>query len=181
MELLSMSSGLMPAGKPTYLEVIKFPMIKNLIDEYGSKTMMKVLFLQVKDFCSSMNVVRNMNEDQMIESAAMLIDECGNFRIEDYVMMFQMAKRGDLVKIMDRIDINVITQMLDVYWEKRRDAAINNQDNEEKIINGYGPTGKSGDDIHPEDTKLIRSADSLAGAMGDLKNRFKEWKDESAP
>jgi hypothetical protein len=43
------------------------------------------------DFCSSINVLRNMNEDQMIEAAAMLIAECGNFRLEDYVMMFSMG------------------------------------------------------------------------------------------
>lgn len=169
----------MPSGKPTFLEVIQYPMIKDLTQEHGKKTMMKVLFLMVKDFCSSMNVVRNMNEDQMIESSAMLLDECDNFRMEDYVMMFQMGKRGDLVKIMDRIDINMITQMMDSYWERRRDAAINQQEQEDKVLNGYGSTKKIIDDLHPEDVKLTNSANKLAGAIGDLKNSYKEWKEDN--
>lgn len=178
MELLAMAGDLMPEGKPTFLEVVKYPMIKKLVDDLGKKTMMKVLFLLVKDFCSSMNVVRNMNEDQMIESAAMLLDECDNFRMEDYVMMFQMAKRGQLVKVMDRIDINVITLMLDAYWEKRRDTALVQQEKEEKELNGYGSVNKIVDDLHPEDAKLTRATDGLAGAMGELKNQYKEWKED---
>lgn len=174
-----MAGGLMPAGKPTYLQVIQYPMVKQLVQDNGNKTMLKVLFLLVKDFCASMNVVRNMNEDQMIESAAMLIDECDNFRMEDYVMMFQMGKRGDLVKVMDRIDINVLTLMLDAYWEKRRDAAANHEDTEEKKFIGYGSSLKIADSMNSQDLKLSNAANSLAGAIGDLKNRFKEWKEEN--
>ncbi|WP_157580404.1 hypothetical protein [Segetibacter koreensis] len=64
MDFVSLVSDLMPGGNPTYLEVIKYPMIKSLLAELGKKTMLKVLFLLVKDFCSSVNVVRNMNQDQ---------------------------------------------------------------------------------------------------------------------
>jgi hypothetical protein len=84
--------------------------------------MLALVTIMVKDFCNSVNVVRNMTEDQMIECAAMLLDECGNFRMEDYLMMFNMAKRGQLVKIFDRLDITVVTQMLDEYWAIRHKA-----------------------------------------------------------
>src|SRR4051794_36752898 len=93
MDFITLVSDLMPGGKPTYLEVIKYPMIKILVVELGKKRIVKVLLLLIKDFCNSVNVVRNMNEDQMIEAAAMLMDECDNFRLEDYAMMFSMAKR----------------------------------------------------------------------------------------
>lgn len=122
MELIKISSELMPSGKPNFLSVVKYPMIKDLIIQRGEVEIYTVLFLLVKDFCASMNVVRNMNEDQMIEAAGMLLDECGNFRLEDYVMMFQMAKRGELFDIHDRIDLQVITRMLDAYWDKRHTA-----------------------------------------------------------
>src|SRR4051812_29053217 len=86
MEFLTLTSNLMPGGNPTYLDVIKYPMVRFLVEEVGKKTMLKVIYLLVKDFCSSLNVVRNMNQDQMIEAASMLLNECGNFRLEDYAM-----------------------------------------------------------------------------------------------
>lgn len=122
MDLMQMTSDLMPAGKADLLGVIQFPMIKLLVEEHGKKNIFKALFLLVKDFCKSLNVVRNMNEDQMLEAANMLIEECGNFRMEDYLMMFQMAKKGQLIKIYDRIDIGVVTEILDKYWDVRNKA-----------------------------------------------------------
>lgn len=146
MELLSMTGDLMPSGKPTFLEVIKYPMIQQLIAEHGKKTMLKVLFLLVKDFCGSLNVVRNMTEDQMIEAAAMLIDECGNFRIEDYVMMFSMAKKGELVKIYDRMDIQIITAILDEYWQRRYRAANKETEFEVNKLDALGPQMRGADE-----------------------------------
>ncbi|WP_157580875.1 hypothetical protein [Segetibacter koreensis] len=177
MDFVSLVSDLMPAGNPTYLGVIKYPMIKSLLAELGKKTMLKVLFLLVKDFCSSVNVVRNMNQDQMIETAAMLIDECDNFRLEDYAMMFSMAKRGELVKIMDRLDMSVITQMLDEYWKRRNQAALKLEENES--LDSLGPSCRIEDALHPLDAKLANSVDTLTGAFGDLKNRLMEWREEN--
>src|SRR4051794_15249111 len=74
-ELSSVVSHLMPVGKPQFLDVVKYPKITDLVKDHGRAKMHKVIFLMVKDFCSSMNVVRNMNDDQMIEAAGMLIDE----------------------------------------------------------------------------------------------------------
>lgn len=140
-----MASELMPGGKPRYLDVIHFPMIRDLVKSEGKKKMLAVLVIMVKDLCSSLNVVRNMNEDQMIEAAAMLLDECGNFRLEDYVMMFSMGKRGQLVKIYDRIDLQVITAMMDEYWEKRKaigDLLQENEVNHYDIQLGENPIDK---------------------------------------
>ena len=179
MDLIRQSSELMPAGKPNFLDVIRYPKISDMIADHGYSRMLKVIFLMVKDFCASMNVVRNMNEDQMIEAAAMLLDECGNFRIEDYVMMFQLGKRGQLVKLMDRIDINVITLMLDEYWSERHSAALLTWDKEEVQNVSYGQVTRTTDGMHPQDARLSKSANNLAGAIGDLKNKFKEWNEDN--
>ena len=146
----------MPRGNSSHLAVIKFPMIKNLVAEHGKKTMLKVIFLLIRDFCNSINVVRNMNEDQMIESAAMLIDECDNFRLEDYAMLFSMGKKGILVKIFDRINISVITQMLDEYWKRRNNAAIKLEETESQILHGLGPSARLLDNIHLLDAKIAK-------------------------
>lgn len=122
MQLVGKTKELMPDGVPSFLEIVKYPTIKQLTKQIGDLPMTKVLLLLVKDFCNSLNVVRNMNENQMIEVASMLLDECDNFRLEDYYMMFTMAKRGRLGKIYDRVDIQVFSSMMDEYYRLRREA-----------------------------------------------------------
>lgn len=111
-----------------------FPMVSALLLEHGRAMMQTVMFALLKDFCGSINVVRNMTEDQMIDAAAMLLDECGNFRLEDYAMMFTMAKRGQLSindgkGLMDRMDMEQLGKLIEVYWEKRNAAGNRAQDN----------------------------------------------------
>lgn len=144
MELIAIESDLMPAGKPTYLDVIKYPKISQLVAQYDKKTLRKVLYLMLKNFCSSLNVKYNMSEDQIIEAAAMLLDECGDFRLEDYQMMFALAKRGQLVDVMHSVDISVISKMLDEYWLRRHKAAETHRENELKAIDKLSekPTGQ---------------------------------------
>ena len=169
MELIALVSDLMPQGKPKYLEVIKYPMIRQLIETEGKKKMLAVLVLMIKDFCSSLNVVRNMNEDQMIEAAAMLLDECENFRLEDYMIMFSMAKRGDSVKIMDRIDLQVITAMLDEYFTRRKLAAINKVDNEINRLDSIGNTTRQIENLHPDEAKLAAAGNGISAAIEALR------------
>lgn len=178
MELISATRELMPAGKPSFLEVVKYPMISELVVSQGQRTMLKIMFLLVKDFCNSVNVVRNMNDDQMIEAASMLLDECGNFRLEDYVMMFTMAKRGSLVKIYDRIDLEVISNVMDEYWSKRKAVAEVFMETQVNHYDSLGPTAKSAEEMHPLDQKLISLTDKMAGAFEGLKEVIKEEKNK---
>lgn len=172
LELIQLSSGLMPAGKPSFLEVVQYPKISDLVQKNGTSVMLKVVFLMVKDFCNSLNVVRNMNEGQMIESASMLLDECDNFRLEDYVMMFSLAKRGDLVKIYDRIDISVITQMMDEYYLRRKRAGKVAQDEPVERLDQLGNTTTLIETMHPQDAKLTQMAGDLSLAIGQLKENL---------
>jgi hypothetical protein len=176
LELVTITGDLMPAGKPAFLDVVKYPMIKDLVVEHGRKTMLKVIFLLVKDFCSSLNLIRNMNEDQMIEAASMLIDECDNFRLEDYTIMFSMGKRGELARIFDHVDIQVITQMLDEYWRRRHKAGLLAQ--EDELLINLGPSLRMIDSVNQQDAQLMKSANNLTGIIGDLKSNFKKWKDD---
>jgi hypothetical protein len=178
LELISVTRELMPGGKPTFLEVVKYPMISDLVISQGETTMLKIMFLLVKDFCNSVNVVRNMNDDQMIEAASMLLDECGNFRLEDYVMMFTMAKRGGLGKIYDRIDLEVISNVMDQYWSKRKAVAEVFMETEINHYDSLGPTSKSAEEMHPLDQKLISLTDKMAGAFEGLKEVVREEKNK---
>lgn len=176
MELMLKTGELMPGGSPDFLSVVKYPMIKDLVVSQGKRPTLAILSIMVKDFAASINVVRNLNEDQIIEIAGMLFDECDNFRLEDYVMMFSMAKRGKLVKIMDRLDISVVTEMLDVYWQKRHEEGVKQQEKEVEQIERQMFTPRDRQNI--QDEKMSGSLNGLAGAIGELKNRFQEWKDE---
>lgn len=176
MELVMMTSHLAPAGKPDFASVIRYPKIKELIETEGKRKVLALIVILVRDFCASINVVRNMNEDQVLETAMMLVDECEDFRLEDYVMMFSMAKKGSLdVRILDRIDIQVITQILDAYWLIRKRAGDRLQQEEIQHIDSLGPVNRLVDDVNPGDAKLLNAADGLAGAIGSLKSQYSEW------
>lgn len=134
MDLISITSELMPKGAPNLTGVIKYPTIERLGQELGKKGTLLMILALVRDYCNSINVVRNMNQDQMLETAAMLLDECDNFRLEDYVMMFSMAKRGEFVKVYDHVDINLVSEILDGYWLIRNEAGKRAQ---EEQFKGY--------------------------------------------
>jgi len=112
----------MPDGNPDFVNIINYPKVVDLAKENYKVTVFSLTAI-VRDFCSSFNVVRNMNEDQILEAALCLIDEADNFRMEDFVIMFSLAKKGKLdIKIMDRIDIDVINKIWDCYYQKRVNA-----------------------------------------------------------
>lgn len=122
-EIFRITAELMPAGKPNYTAVIRYPKISDLVQELGEPVMGTILSEIIRQFCASLNVARNMNAQQIVEAAAMLLNECDNFRLEDYVVMFQMAKRGDLgVNFYERIDIETIARIMDAFWDRRHDA-----------------------------------------------------------
>jgi hypothetical protein len=127
-ELAEITSKLLPEGKPDFAVIRNHQPIKMLEKSIERKVLRATIYMMVKSFCESINVIRNMNEDQMIDCASMMLDECGTFRLEDYQVMFTMAKRGKIGKIMDRLDISVISQLLDEYWTIRNEYGKREQE-----------------------------------------------------
>lgn len=173
MELMTISSNMMVDGKPNIVGVIKYPMIKKLIEDHGKKKILKAVFLLVKDFCNSINVVRNMNEDQMIECANMLIDECGDFRMEDYVMMFQIAKRGILFDFRDRLDMQIVTKILDAYWIRRLREGREEQEREYNYQSTLESTDKMKNTMNPDDTRIDKILLKIEDKCMQTKNEIK--------
>lgn len=174
---------LFPDGKPNYLGVVQYPQIRDLVQDNGEPVVLLLIAVMVRDYCASVNVARNMNEDQILEAAAMLMEEAGNFRLEDYAMMFALAKRGKLVKVYERIDLTTITDMADAYYAERRDAKINQQEQEIERQEVQAPhvAGKQvystpedrrhGNDL---DYKLTSMAGAISGIGSDLRKKFKK-------
>lgn len=162
---------LFPDNKPNYLGVIQYPKITDLVKDHGEPTILLLLAVMVRDYCASVNVARNMNEDQILEAAAMLMEEAGNFRLEDYAMMFALAKRGKLVKVYERIDLTTITEMADAYYAERRDAKIQAQEQEIERLEAQKPVHRTPATI---DDRMGDRFVSAAGAFSELKQGLKE-------
>jgi hypothetical protein len=175
MALQTVILGLMPGGTPKFTEVIKYPKITDIMKESGPGMMLLMLSVMVRDFCASMNVVRNMNEDQIVDAATMMLQEVGNYRLEDYVVAFAMAKRGELVQIRDRIDMQVITELLDAYNRKRVDAKYDmlTQENERQEVQMVIPKVWN----TPDDRKNSREMDdrltNFGAALSEIKAQYK--------
>lgn len=126
---------LIPNGIPDYRNIFEWgtPMVY-VERQHGENYALKVLVMLLRDLAASFNVVRNLNGGQMLELAKMMLNECGPFRLEDFIIMFEMGKRGELVDIRDRIDINIISKMMDAYWYKFNDAWRKIREEKEKKI-----------------------------------------------
>lgn len=161
MNLVGITSTLMPNGNPDFKSLVKYQAIKSLIPQVGKKAIRRQLFSLIYDFCKAVNVVRNMTNDQMIEAAQMLLDECEDFRMEDYVIMFSMGKRGQLVDIRDRIDINIISMMLDRYYIVRREEAKKHFEAEERLHNMLPKTPET-----EQEKEMSERFGQLVGWMG---------------
>lgn len=132
--LTELATELLPKGNADFKAIRKFTPIQSLIDnQIASLTdIREMLTILVMNFSESMNVVRNLNATQAIEIVEMLIDECGDFRIEDYFIMFQLAKRGKIGDIRDRVDIQLVSKLIDEYWDYRHKEGKRLQELEDK-------------------------------------------------
>jgi hypothetical protein len=164
MNYMAIVNEIMPGGQPDYLGMIRFPKITDLVQEQGQAVILLVLSVMVRDFCATLNVVRNMNDDQIVEVAAMMLVECGTFRMEDYATFFAMAKKGQLGQIRDRIDMQVITELLDQYFARRRDAAIELQEREIERQEAQLPVQRV--PSNPMDDKFM----SVGGALSEMRS-----------
>lgn len=117
-ELMARTSELFEDGRPN-LRLVRGVQTVRGMARSDRALVAKCLYALLRNFCNSLNVVRNMTQDQMIEAATILIDESADLTLDDYIIMFSLAKRGKLVKIYDRMDLPTIIAMLDSYYSIR--------------------------------------------------------------
>ena len=110
-----------------------------------------------------------MNEDQMIETAMMLLDECDNMRLEDYSMMFAMAKRGEIGNVFDHIDLQVVSIIYDQYYSRRKSVGMQARESYTGHLDSLGNTTKQIEKMNPQDRKMTEASDKLAAAIEALK------------
>lgn len=106
-------------GVPKFVELRRCEHLPALKTEHGSGLLRAMITVLVKAFCSQLNVVRNMNEVQIIQCANFLMKNGDDMTMEDFVVMFEMAQNNRLGKILDRVDIQVVATMLESYKDYR--------------------------------------------------------------
>lgn len=131
----------MPNGVPNYIALSYAPSLKSLINEISFEHFQAVICCMIDDLCESFSFKeeKKMNESQVIECAAFLLEECKDYRLEDYACMFTMAKRnklvvGDTGRVFDRIDIQLISQFKSNYDQLRQEEIKRLRISEEKRI-----------------------------------------------
>lgn len=121
-ELVNAGVRLIPKGEIAFNELENYPSLVSITKELGITKTQTLIALLITNFTKSFNVVRNMSEDQILECAVYIFEECNDFTIEDYVIMFTLAKRGKLGDILDHIDMRVIADIHKEYSRRRQIA-----------------------------------------------------------
>lgn len=167
-----------------YDKVLSIPLadrLPSLVNQYGEKKIHGIITVMLTEFCHSFNVVRPMTSEQIIQCAYEIIisSEEDYLSIEDVAIFFQGAKQGKYGKpVFDHLDQQVIFVMFEAYREIRHQEYMRIKEEKEVVLKSSGTLTRLNDQMNPQDIRLSKSTDNLAGAIGDLKNRFKEWKDE---
>lgn len=117
------------AGEPDFAE-FKYnrTTIATLSKSINKSILISDIYLVIKSFTESLNVKRNMTEDQQVEAAATLFRKTVSDgyleTLEDVIVFFQGCKEGRYGTIMDRIDLQTIMAMRENFLNFRHD--INN-------------------------------------------------------
>lgn len=120
-----------PESKPNYLELLKTPdRIVALEEIIGLPTLGKIIMAEIARFQLAFNVARPMNAQQIALCAESIITSAAEdyLSLEDLLVFFTNARRGDYGKIYERLDEQIIFQLLEQYREERHRFYTNYQD-----------------------------------------------------
>lgn len=70
-----------------------------------------------------MNLGKNMNPDQMNETACMIMDEYSFLTLADINLVFKRAKMGEYGNLYDRLDGSIIMGWFKTYFTNRLETA----------------------------------------------------------
>ncbi len=114
---------------PKYDFLLKIPVedrLPELAKKIGVSEMGKILMAEITKFQNCYNVIRPMNADQIAQCAYSIIQSAEEdfLSLEDLVLFFEGSKQGKYGKVYDRLDQQIIFEMLEVYRESRHRAYI---------------------------------------------------------
>jgi len=92
--------------------------LSKLKKELGELHTKRIIALLVIDLSESFNVKNELSDNQIKTIVDMIMAERWHLKIEQIARAFHLQKTGYLVKIYDRIDIELILKILDEYEQK---------------------------------------------------------------
>lgn len=160
---------ILPGGVCNFNHILdKGTSVSSMVINNGEKETVAILAVLLTKFSHSINVVRNLSAEQIKELAwDFVINDDWGFRLEDYVAAFQMAKNGVIGDIRDRLDIEVINDILDQYFTRRM-AAIRER-REQRVFSDDMPRLSEGSDLQ-------KGLDRLTGHFSATKSIMNEQK-----
>jgi len=72
------------------------------------------------------NIGKNMTDEQTQETAMLIVTQFYNLTLADINLIFKMAKLGQLGKVYDRLDGQIILSWFDSYYNKRCEIFASN-------------------------------------------------------
>jgi pantothenate kinase len=116
-----------------YLKILKVPVSDRLPElsiKVGLGNMIKILMAEIVKFQNCYNVIRPMNPDQIAQCSFSIIQTAEEdfLSLEDVILFFEGAKQGKYGKVYDRLDQQIIFEMLEVYRDERHRVFIGYKD-----------------------------------------------------
>jgi hypothetical protein len=116
-------------GVVNFVNVLSIPItdrLPGLVKAYGDEKIHALMVVMLTDFANNFNVIRPMSPVQIINCAFQMIitaneDQLG---IEDFTIFFEGAKQGKYGKVYDRLDQQIIFEMMEHYRDERHKEFI---------------------------------------------------------
>jgi hypothetical protein len=96
----------------------------------GSETAQAYIEMWIINLLNFVNVGKTMNDDQVFETAMMILAEYPFLNIADINLVFKMAKLGKMGQFYDRLDGQVILSWFETYLSQRSAASAERSINE---------------------------------------------------
>lgn len=125
--------------------------LQTLVDTYDNRAVISIVSMLIKKFCSQFNLQKNMTDKQCTDLATeIVLEEAHKWRIEELVLFFDRAGKGDYGRPGDgmpyeRIDKAVIESLMDKYFATDRSHAVwrIEDDIKNELLKGQAPVERS--------------------------------------
>lgn len=140
------------AGLIKFERSLRIPMnerIPALVKDSGHEKVLTAIVASIMSAFNNINLKKGMNEDQVIELAAVLIDEAHNdqLALEDILLFLQRLITGQAGTLYDRLDMPTFFELFESYREERYQALRHIREEEHANYKCIGPSNRSSDQI----------------------------------
>jgi hypothetical protein len=161
-QISSIVSSYIKAGTPQFALLLQTPLgdrIPGLAAKYGSKRIHALIVILVTNFCNNLNLIRPMTESQIVSCSFELMNTASEdqLSIEDLTVFFNGAVAGKYGRILDRMDQQILFELLENYRQERHISYSRLQEERHIQLKSLGPIDRSCED-QQEIRDLFRQA-----------------------